>query len=423
MNSVSSIRTPQSQIRNRWKRSKKVKVIVALCSLIALSQIPLLYRRHYYSNLKSQISNLRSHRQANLSNNLFKDYKGVMHVHSVLGGHSTGSFADIVAAAQSNKLDFVVMTEHPSRYHDTAEATLQGLHDGVLFVKGNEVGTETDDHLLTVAGRKSDSALAARPPTREVIAKAQSDEKLIFISHPEEFRSWEQTSGYHGMEIYNLHASARRVKRLRLVFDGLWSFSSYPELLFTIFHHQPVENLQRWDALTQHRKVVGVAGNDAHANLGFSLEHATGKKIFSLQLDPYHTTFQVVRTHVLVRHDQPFNQETLLGALKDGHCYVSFDVLSDPTGFQFIADNGSETKIMGDDIQLRDEVRFTVRTPLASHILLIKDGKVIDEQGNTANGEFDVHKAGVYRVEVRLDQLAESLANKPWIISNPIYGK
>ena len=37
----------------------------------------------------------------------------MIHVHSFLGGHSAGTFTEVITGAKANQLDFVIMTEHP----------------------------------------------------------------------------------------------------------------------------------------------------------------------------------------------------------------------------------------------------------------------------------------------------------------------
>src|SRR6185369_17056047 len=95
------------------------------------------------------------------------------------------------------------------------------------------------------------------------------------------------------------------------------SFGSYPDLLFANFYQRPAENLNKWDyaIATTGRRLVAIAGNDAHANIGASLIDSSGKTLLGLQLDPYERSFHLVRVHVLVPKDQPLSSETLLGAL------------------------------------------------------------------------------------------------------------
>ena len=399
----------------RWK-----KVALVLLGLIVLTQIPFIYRRYQLGRLNATIEQLNSQRVVDQQGDSYADHQGAIHVHSMLGGHSTGNFADIIHAAKTNKLAFVVMTEHPAEDLDTAEMTLKGFHGGVLFVNGSEIDLPNEDRLLIIGG--SVLANGATPAsTQALITGAKASGRLVFVAHPEQFQSW-QANGYDGMEIYNLHASTKGINRARLFFDGLWSYWSYPHLLWTTFYEKPSDNLKKWDEMTvfHGRKVVAIAGNDAHANVGLSLQHAHGKKILQLLLDPYERSLHVVRTHLLLEKDRPLNAETLTSALQRGHCYVSFDVLGDATGFRFTAENGAEKKIMGDEIGLAGGVRLAVTTPVQSRIVLVKDGQVLHQE-EASKKEWMINQKGVYRVEVYLPQFPKPLSDKPWIISNPIY--
>jgi hypothetical protein len=413
-----------------------LKVCAALLALCALTQAPFAYRRRQLSQLDAAIRNLNSQRAATDDAGL-ADYPGAIHVHTFLGGHSTGTFAEVVAGARAAGLAFVVMTEHPSSYTDTRAATLNGTHDGVLFVPGNETSESERDRLLTFGGsiRQDDSGATPSPAmdtpatlndaravsTQSLIDRAKSAGQLVFVAHPETFESWQTARGFDGMEVYNLHADARNANRLALFFDGLWSYRSFPQLLWARFHEAPAENLRRWDGLTAGgRRVVAVAGNDAHANVGVSLQDLTGRPLFQIKLDPYERSFRVVRTHVLMPPGQTFNAEALLAALSAGHAYVAFDLLSDATGFRFTASNGAEQKTLGDEIALASGVRLKVATPVASRVVLIKDGRRVDVKVARV-AEWSVGERGVYRVECYLPQLPAPMNETPWIISNPIY--
>src|SRR5689334_15511325 len=133
-------------------RFMKRKIFVAILILIVLSQIPFAYRRYRLRNLNSTIQQLATQRIARFDNTEYVDYKGVIHVHSSLGGHSTGTFAELIAGAKANQLDFVIMTEHPQTEFDTSAMTMSGVHRSVLFVNGNEVATANGDRLLLVPG-------------------------------------------------------------------------------------------------------------------------------------------------------------------------------------------------------------------------------------------------------------------------------
>src|SRR3954469_9267398 len=125
----------------------KRKIFLAILLVLLLSQLPFAYRRYRLRRLQNVIQQLAAQRTA-IPANQYVDYKGVIHVHSFLGGHSTGGFTELIAAAKTNGLDFVIMTEHPQASFDTSAMTLTGIHDGVLFINGNEVATGNGDRLL-----------------------------------------------------------------------------------------------------------------------------------------------------------------------------------------------------------------------------------------------------------------------------------
>ena len=395
----------------RWK-----KLLLILLALVVLSQIPFAYRRYKLGRLQAAIQQLNSLRAINNNPN-FVEYQGVSHVHSFLGGHSTGSFEEIIAAAKSNKLNFVLMTEHTSNHFNTAGMTLQGDHDGVLFINGNEVSLPDSSRLLLLANKPGDSPLEA------ILVDGGGRNGLAFVAYPQEFRAWDGT--YDGVEVYNVFTNARQINPLVMFFDGLWSYRSYPDLLFANFYRRPTENLQKWDqAITNsQRKLVAIAGNDAHANVGISLNDDTGKTLVGLKLDPYERSFRLVRIHVLVPKDQSLNRESLLGAIGAGHSFIGFDLFCDSSGFSFVASNGTDDKIQGDEITLANEVKLTVKTAVSSRIVLLKDGNAVQDESGLTMKDYSVAEKGSYRVEVYLSQLPGPAGQQPWIISNPIYVK
>jgi hypothetical protein len=405
-----------------WKEMKRWKKILLIAlGLFLLFQIPFIYRRVRLGNLASAIRQVNAERLVDKEASAYTDYKGVIHVHSSLGGHSDGSFTDIIEAAQRNNLSFVVMTEHTSPLMDTSGMTLRGIHAGVLFVNGNEVSTASHDRLLLVPG-SAEAATANTTGTQQVLSQQKTQGSLSFIAYPHEFRSWDVTA-YEGMEVYNLYTNTKKINYFVTFFDWLWSYWSYPDLMFARFYERPADELKKWDELTaaKNRKIVAIAGNDAHANVGFRLADYAGNRVIGVHLDPYERTFSIVRNHVLIEKEKPLTEETLLASLASGHCYIAFDIFGDATGFSFTADNNQERRIMGDEIALLGGVRLIVTTPVRSRVLLIKDGQVIRDEDGDARKEFPVSERGVYRVEIYLTQLGSLVKDKPWIISNPIY--
>src|ERR1051325_8135966 len=200
-------------------RSKKFILLVVL--LLLLSQIPFAYRRYKLRRLSAAIQLLNSERYTPDPTG-FIENKGVVHVHSFLGGHSTGTFADIIAAAQANQLQYVIMTEHTEKEFDTAAMTLKGMHGGVLFINGNEVNAANGDRVLALP------------------------DDVSIVAYPDQFQNWD-TPGLDGVEVYNVFTNARRINPIVAFFDVLWSRRSYPDLIFALYVTRPDAALQKWD--------------------------------------------------------------------------------------------------------------------------------------------------------------------------------
>ena len=369
------------------RRSKKFILLVIVIVLL-ISQIPFAYRRFKLRRLNAAIQQLQSQRTPQQTSG-FTEYKGVVHVHSFLGGHSSGTFSEIISAAQANQLQFVIMTEHTERDFDTAAMTLQGVHGGVLFINGNEVSAENGDRSLVLRG---DVSIAA---------------------YPEDFKNWD-AARINGVEVYNVFTNARRINPVVAFFDVLWSHRSYPDLIFALYLQRPDESLKKWDQALTRARLTATSGNDAHANIGVSLKDSSGKTLLGIQLDPYATSFRLVRLHVLIEQGKTLDATTLMEAIRAGHCYIGFDVLGDTSGFVFEAENG---KLQGDEISLDPETRLRVRSPVPGRIVILKDGVIWTDDSGIATKEVAITERGVYRAEVYLPQLG----NLPWIISNPIY--
>jgi hypothetical protein len=406
----------------RWK-----KLFLVLLALVLLSQIPFAYRRYRLGRLNAAIQQLNSQRALNQIEDGTAEFKGVVHVHSFLGGHSSGNFEEIISAAQANQLDFVIMTEHPAQDFDTAEMTLKGGHGGVLFVNGNEVRTANGDRLLLIPG-ETQSAGDGQRSTTDVLSQRASG--LALVAYPRDFKSWE-TAGYNGVEVYNVYTNARQINPLVMFFDGLWSYRSYPDLLFANFYRRPTESLQKWDEVIRQKgkSFVATAGNDAHANIGLSLNDSSGNTWVGFKLDPYERSFRLVRLHVLeqwplngqMSFPPPLDEARLLSDISAGHCYIGFDLFGDTSGFRYTARDADEARMMGDEIKLENEVQLTVSLPVPGRIVLLKDGTVIRDDTGMSTKDYTVTEKGSYRVEVYLPQLPKPAGEQPWIMSNPIY--
>src|SRR5215204_3815568 len=112
------------------KKLLKRILLILLAVLIAV-QAPFIYRRYKIGKVAEKIS------EGNLNRTLaghpqYKEYKGIIHAHTSLGGHSAGGFDELISAANENDLDFVIMTEHYSDAYDTSALTLNGIYGKTL---------------------------------------------------------------------------------------------------------------------------------------------------------------------------------------------------------------------------------------------------------------------------------------------------
>jgi hypothetical protein len=400
--------------------TRRKKLALLLLALLLLSQGPFVYRRWQLGRLRERIRALEA-----ATDEPFTDFPGVFHVHSSLGGHSPGTLEEIVAAARQNRLAFVVMTEHPAGGVNTAGATLRGMHEGVVFLGGSELVAAGGQRLFVAPGLAHPAPAADRTPITELIRRANSEGRLSAIGYPEQVRDWD-FAGFDAIEVYNLFTNTKEISYPRLLFDGLWSYRGYPDLLFATFYARPETALRKWDELTAAGgvRLTALAGNDSHANVGFRLGGRDGRApLFKFYLDPYERSFRVVRNRVLLRRGAAPTAENLLEALRTGRSYIGFDLFGDTGGFRFTATTGAEQKTMGDELRLPEggAARLSARAAVKARFVFYRDGRQIRESSDTEAADLLVNERGVYRVEVYLDSLGELLEGKPWIISNPVY--
>lgn len=393
-----------------WK-----KILLILLAVILLAQIPFIYNRYKFGRLHDKINSLQ---KTEIANPNFNDYKGIIHVHTAIGGHSTGNFDELIDGAAKNNLDFVVMTEHTAALYDTSALTLQGNVSGVMFVNGQEVETATDRFLLFPGS--ANAGAANKISTPDFLQNIHAQNKLAFITYPEKHKTWD--ADFDGIEVFSLHTNSKKMNPFFVFFDAIWSYYSYPELVLAKYFYRPDANLKQFDEITQTKKSTLFAGTDAHSNIGFHLlGDDAGNKIINLKIDRYETIFRAMRNHVLIEQDKPLTQENLLQALKSGRVFVGLDTLSDTKGFSFTAENGAESKTMGDEITLTENTNLKINAAQTARFVVFKNGEKIHEEKDSAQINFPIREKGTYRTEVYLDALGEPFDKMPWIISNPIY--
>ena len=396
------------------------RIFLALLVIIILAQIPFVYRRVQTGRLAKKLRDERDPAQTKPPRtDGFDEYKGVIHVHTSLGGHSTGGFDELTAAATANDLDFVVMTEHVSTTYDTSTLTLNGVYGKTLFVGGNEGDTADGDRMLVLPGSNDVTGLHMIP-TKLAFEKAHADNQLIFVAYPESYKTWD--ADFDGAEVFSLSTNSKNVNPFLVIFDLIWSFPSYPELTTASYFRRPDANLKKFDELATNRRTSLFAGLCAHSNIGYSLfSDDVGNKPIGIKLDSYEMVFRLVRVHLVTAKGLPLTRESLVNTFKKGNFFTGFDVIGDSSGFSFTAKDGEVTKTMGDEVTLSPQTKLTASAPVPARLVVFKNGERYFEQSDTTEITLNVTERAAYRVEVYRDALGAPYDKMPWIISNPIY--
>jgi hypothetical protein len=271
---------------------------------------------------------------------------------------------------------------------------------------------------------EEDVAPYAKDP-QAVINAVNAQGGFGFLAHPIEYdtppfveqpnlswRDW-QVSGYTGLELWNYmsefknHLPNKAAAILFCYFPKLVMLGPYPD------------TLAKWDQLLQERKTVAIAGSDAHG-----VTYRLGP--LSRVVQPYDYLFRAVNTHILSQ--ETFNgqlghdKRVVYDALREGHCFVAYDLLGEPRGFRFTAKSGDAGRrtsraIMGQEIALEGEVSLEVHSPQRADIWLLRDGLIVARRSGKSL-RWTTRERGVYRVEAYRSFL---LRKRGWVFTNPIY--
>lgn len=393
------------------------KALLLLLAVLVAVQVPFIYRRYKTGQRAKLIAEIQAHRIERPSAKL-TEYRGIIHAHTSLGGHSTGTFAELIPAANAAELDFVLMTEHWSDDYDTSALTLNGVYRNTLFIGGNEIDTADSDRMLMIPGSADASALR-RSPTDAVIAKLHNEKRVALITYPEKFKSW--SSDFDGVEVMSLHTEATRLNIFVALEDFLWSGSKYPQLTFAQQLIRPNENIQHYDASAAGRRIGLFFGTDAHSNIGAHLfGDDAGHKLINLKVDGYQSMFGIAQMHILIDPSTPLTRDSLVAAILANHYYSSITAFGDPSGFRFDAGTYG---IMGDEVAMAPDLTLHSAAPAAARFVVYKNGEKFADSSLGDEFTFKPDGPGAYRVEAFLDQLGLEADRMPWIMSNPIYVK
>ncbi|MFC1936160.1 CehA/McbA family metallohydrolase [Chloroflexota bacterium] len=349
------------------------------------------------------------------------EYALNLHMHTVYSD-GRGTHADIVQAALEAGLDAVIVTDHNLLVHG-----LEGYYEDsgrrVLLLIGEEIHDQTREpqknHMLVFGAGRELAPLAQNP--QNLINGVAEAGGICFLAHPIDppaemfgegslaWVSWD-ISGYTGIELWNGLTEFK--SHLKNYLYAIWYAYNFKQVAYGPF----VDTLSLWDKLlAKGQQVVAIGGSDAHERIG---------RLGPLRrmLFPYQQHFQAVNTHILA--PEPFNGELahdralVLNALRQGNCFVGYDLPTPTRGFRFNAHMEAGTAMMGDLVELNRSVTLQVKLPYGTECHLLKDGETILSGRKRQALVYKVDQPGVYRVEAYIRYKGK---RRGWIFSNPIY--
>jgi hypothetical protein len=365
---------------------------------------------------------------------------GVVHIHT----HRSDGLSppdEIAAAAARAGLRFVVFTDHGDA---TRRPDPPAYRSGVLCLDGVEIST-TGGHYVALDMPASPYPLHGEP--RDVVEDVHRLGGFGIVAHPDspkpQLRWQEWTARFDGIELLNPDTSWRvwtqqAAASIRSPQSGApgspWyarrrlasALLDYPfrpsETIAGLI--QPSDQLtEQWATLAARRRVVTLAGIDAHARL--DLRDDPGDSRYALPLPGYEPSFRVMSVHV--RPDRALSGNAsddaaiVMRAIRGGHSYTAIDGIATPPSFEFTATNEHGTVNEGDELGAGGPVRLRVRSnaPLSFTTKVWSGAAVLS--GNHHEQDLTVtasSEPGVYWVEVLSTDRPNPVA---WIRSNAIY--
>lgn len=348
--------------------------------------------------------------------------RGVYHVHSDRSD-GTGTLDEIGEAAAAAGLDFVIVTDHgdgmraaePPRYRS-----------GVLMVDAVEIST-SGGHVVALDLPTSPYALAGSPAA--VVEDVRRMGGMAIAAHPDsvkaELRWTDWEADMDGLEWLNAD-SEWRDELWSALGRGLLTYAFRPAETLAVILDRPQQTLDRWDHLARTRPLVGLAGTDAHARLGYRQSVDPYHDRVLARLPRYTSSFKAFQNHLVL--DRPLSGDaaadagTLMRAIRAGRVYTTIDGLARAGAFEMAASSGGRQAGLGAHLDIAGPVlvESRVAAPPGTALVLLRDGSPVHETTEGAIA-FEAGTApGVYRIEARL-VAASGRVRVPWLVSNPIY--
>ncbi|MGB2715785.1 MAG: hypothetical protein WBC51_16510 [Vicinamibacterales bacterium] len=345
--------------------------------------------------------------------------RGAIHVHTTRSD-GLGDRSSVAAAARRAGLHFVVFTDHGDGMRPPDPPAYL---DGVLCLDGVEISTD-DGHYLAVGAGPSPFPLGGAGVS--VVEDVRRLGGFGIAAHPTSKRrdlQWSDWSApIDALEWLNADSEWRNESRLQLALL-LVPYLFRPAGALSRVLDRPETALLNWDDLIQQRRLLGIAGSDAHGGLGNRVEDPSHR--WSMRIPSYEASFRAFSTNIQL--DRPLTGDAapdaarLVDMLKAGRFYTEIDAVATGATLEFTGRTREESVEQGS--LLRGEGVATFRAhamlPRAAVIVAYTNGEVVAES-RTGTLDFQSDQPGAHRVEVHVPG-APGSPPVPWLVSNPIF--
>jgi len=341
---------------------------------------------------------------------------GVLHIHTNRSD-GYGSPREVAAAAARAGLRFIVLTDHGDA---TRVPDPPAYIDGVLCLDGVEISTR-GGHYVAIGLPAAPYPLGGEP--RDVVEDVARLGGFGIAAHPDSPKHDLQWDGwaapFDGIEIVNPDTSWRVLatqrgfgSKLRLIAAlGHYPFRPAEAIAGLLGDASPL--LARWEHLTRQRRVVAVAGTDAHGQME------------PIPIPTYEASFNMLSVRVKpaagLTGEATADAAAILSGLRAGHVYTAVDGYAMPPSFEFTAANRAGRADQGDELPVAGPVTLTVRSnaPPAFTTTVWRGNQVLEAERHESSFTVTASEGpAVYRVEIH----ASDRPDRPlWIASNPIY--
>jgi hypothetical protein len=350
---------------------------------------------------------------------------GILHVHTDRSDGRSGP-DEIAAAAARAGLKFVVFTDHGDATRKPDPPTYRS---GVLCLDGVEIST-TGGHYVAIDMPAAPYPFAGEP--RDVVDDVRRLGGFGIAAHPDSpkpdlrWRDW--SAPFDGIELLNPDTSWRVWAQRpgwypkRRLLTALVDFPFRPpETMASLIQDSGV--LHNWQALIERRRLVSIAGIDAHARLAWRGD--PGEERVVLPFPGYESSFRTLSVHVA--SDRRFSGDaandaaTLMRAIRNGNLYTAVDATATPPAFDFSATNALGTVHEGDELASGGPVTLHVRSNAPAEFTTIVYEGLRPVSSARDSRDLTVHasdRPAVYWVEIRSTGRPNPGS---WIRSNPIY--